>query len=155
MSEPADCSLLVIVLDTNPCQRIIRTNIHHMTQCLDSIVAFGNAHLMQRAQNKLAVLACHHHATEFLYPTPGKPMDVRQIDGQYELFTLVEKTVKTKMTDLITNLIFLTSTFTTLDPIFASNFCTFLTHKHLMNNFSLFSTRYTGIKCGFSLIEIF
>lgn len=30
-------------------------------------------------------------------------MEVRQIDGQYELFTLVEKTVKTKLTDLITN----------------------------------------------------
>uniref|UniRef100_A0A1L8DI76 General transcription factor IIH subunit 3 n=2 Tax=Nyssomyia neivai TaxID=330878 RepID=A0A1L8DI76_9DIPT len=103
MSEPADCNLLVIVLDTNPSQRIIRMNTQHMTQCLDSIVAFGNAHLMQRAQNKLAVLACHHHKTEFLYPTTGKPMEVRQIDGQYELFTLVEKTIKSKLTDLITN----------------------------------------------------
>lgn len=32
--------------------------------------------------------------SEYLYPSPGKPLDVRQIDGQYELFTLVEKTIK-------------------------------------------------------------
>lgn len=62
-SENKDASLLVIVMDTNPSQRIIRENPHHLTQCLDSIVAFANAHLMQKAQNKLAVLACHHHAT--------------------------------------------------------------------------------------------
>lgn len=57
---------------------------------------------MQKAQNKLAVIACHHHVTEFLYPTPGRPIDVRQIDGQYEVFTLVEKTIKTKLANLIT-----------------------------------------------------
>lgn len=34
--------------------------------------------------------------SEYLYPSPGKPLDVRQIDGQYELFTLVEKTIKTR-----------------------------------------------------------
>lgn len=32
--------------------------------------------------------------SEYLYPSTGKPLDVRQIDGQYELFTLVEKTIK-------------------------------------------------------------
>lgn len=90
-----------MIIDTNPSQRVIRQNPHHLTQCLDSIVAFGNAHLMQRAQNKLAVIACHHDSTEFLYPTPGRPIDVRQIDGQYEVFTLVEKTVKQKLANLI------------------------------------------------------
>ncbi|XP_055386299.1 general transcription factor IIH subunit 3 [Condylostylus longicornis] len=94
-------SLLVIILDTNPSQRIIRQNPHHLTQCLDSIVAFGNAHLMQKAQNKLAVLACHHHATEYLYPMPGKPLEIRQTDGQYELFTLVEKTIKMNLAKII------------------------------------------------------
>lgn len=61
--ESKDCSLLVVILDTNPSQQIIRNNPHHVTQCLDSICAFSNAHLMQRSLNKLAVLACHHHAT--------------------------------------------------------------------------------------------
>ncbi|XP_055595368.1 general transcription factor IIH subunit 3 [Uranotaenia lowii] len=101
MDERKDASLLVIVLDTNPSQRIIRENPHHLTQCLDSIVAFGNAHLMQKTQNRLAVVACHHHATEFLYPTPGKPLDIRQVDGQYEAFTMVEKTIKQRLAKMI------------------------------------------------------
>lgn len=119
-SENKDCSLLVVVLDTNPSQLIIRNNPHHITQAVDSICAFSNAHLMQRNLNKLAVLACHHHATcvhmiqlipnstkmlvfsEFLYPTPGRPLDIRQVDGQYEVFTLVEKTIKQKLAAVIT-----------------------------------------------------
>lgn len=62
-NKEKECSLLVIILDTNPSQQIIRRNSHHVTQILDSICAFSNAHLMQRPQNKLAVLDCHHHAT--------------------------------------------------------------------------------------------
>lgn len=96
-------SLLVIVLDTNPSQRIVRQNAQILTQCVDAIIAFGNAHLMQCSQNKLAVLSCHHHATDFLYPLPGKQLDVRQVDGQYEVFSLVEKTVKQRLSHIITN----------------------------------------------------
>lgn len=58
----SDNSILVIVLDSNPSQKIIRKNPQHLTQCLDSICVLGNAHLMQRSQNSLAVLSCHHHA---------------------------------------------------------------------------------------------
>lgn len=38
---------------------------------------------------------------QFLYPIPGKPLEIRQIDGQYEVFTLVEKTIKQQLTTLI------------------------------------------------------
>ncbi|XP_023298919.2 general transcription factor IIH subunit 3 [Lucilia cuprina] len=96
-------SLLVIVVDTNPSQRIVRQNPENLSQCLDAIVAFGNAHLMQKAQNKLAVISCHHHATDFLYPMPVKQLEVRQVDGQYEAFSLVEKTVKQRLSHVITN----------------------------------------------------
>ncbi|KAJ6650178.1 General transcription factor IIH subunit 3 [Pseudolycoriella hygida] len=102
-NKEKECSLLVIVLDTNPSQQIIRRDSHHVTQILDSICAFSNAHLMQRPQNKLAVLDCHHHGTEFLYPTPGRPLDIRQVDGQYEVFTLVEKTIKQKLAQIISD----------------------------------------------------
>lgn len=61
--EESDISLLVIILDTNPSQKIIRKNANAMTQCIEAVVAFGNAHLMQKSQNKLAVIACHHSAT--------------------------------------------------------------------------------------------
>lgn len=56
-----ESSLIVIILDSNPSQRIIRRNPQHLTQCLDSVCVFANAHLMQRAQNSIAALACHHH----------------------------------------------------------------------------------------------
>lgn len=57
-----DTSLLVVILDTNPGQKIIRENSHALTQIVDSVIAFSNAHLMQKAQNKLAVMACHAKA---------------------------------------------------------------------------------------------
>ena len=61
--EKDSVSLLVVILDTNPSQRIIRKNPHCMTQCIDAVVAFGNAHLMQKSQNKFAIIACHHSST--------------------------------------------------------------------------------------------
>lgn len=36
-----------------------------------------------------------------MYPTPGRPLDIRQMDGQYEVFTLVEKTIKQKLSSII------------------------------------------------------
>lgn len=54
-----ETSLLVIILDTNPGQKILRESPHILTQCVDSVIAFANSHLMQKAQNKLAVMACH------------------------------------------------------------------------------------------------
>lgn len=113
-------------MDTNSSQRLVRQNPENLSQCLDAVVAFGNAHLMQKAQNKLAVISCHHHATlvlplpfkekinkylliynfffrDFLYPMPVKQLDVRQVDGQYEAFSLVEKTVKQRLSHIITN----------------------------------------------------
>lgn len=97
-----DTSLLVIVLDTNPGQKILRDNPHILTQCVDSVIAFANTHLMQKSQNKLAVMACHSKISEFIYPGTSKQLDVRQIDGQYEVFTLVEKTVKQNLAKILT-----------------------------------------------------
>lgn len=57
-----ETSLLVILIDTNPSQRILKTEPNFLTKCLDSVIAFANSHLMQKAQNKLAVIACHSHS---------------------------------------------------------------------------------------------
>lgn len=64
-----ETSLLVVILDTNPGQKLLRENPHAITQCVDSVIAFANAHLMQKAQNKLAVMACHAKAryVSFVY----------------------------------------------------------------------------------------
>lgn len=39
-------------------------------------------------------------SSEFLYPT-ARALDIRQVDGQYEVFTLVEKTIKQKLAGII------------------------------------------------------
>lgn len=54
-----ETSLLVVILDSNPGQKILRENPHILSQCVDSVIAFANSHLMQKAQNKLAIMACH------------------------------------------------------------------------------------------------
>ncbi|KAI8043032.1 hypothetical protein M5D96_004357 [Drosophila gunungcola] len=104
IKESETCiDLLVIVLDTNPSQHIVRQNQQNLTQILEAVIAFGNAHLMQKAQNKLAVLSCSHHATNFLYPLPRRQVELRQVDGQYEAFSLVEKTVKQQLGSILMN----------------------------------------------------
>lgn len=99
-----DPSLLVIALDTNPSQRILKRNPQSgiLTSILNSVSSFANAHLMQTPQNKLAVVACHHHASKFLYPS-DKNLDIRQIDGQHEYFTLIEKAVKTNLAEMVSS----------------------------------------------------
>ncbi|CAH1971947.1 unnamed protein product [Acanthoscelides obtectus] len=96
-----ETSLLVIILDTNPGQRMLRETSHVLTHVVESVIAFANSHLMQKAQNKLAIMACHSRTSHFIYPGPGKPQDIRQIDGQYEAFTVVEKTTKQNLTQLL------------------------------------------------------
>lgn len=86
-------NLLIVVLDVNPLQRIIKEEAKILTQCLDSTIVFANTHLMQASNNQLAVMACHGHGATFLYPS-DKTSDIRQIDGQYEKFTEVERTVR-------------------------------------------------------------
>jgi hypothetical protein len=54
-----ETSLLVVIVDSNPSQKMLRDNPHVLTHCVDSVIAFANSHLMQKAQNKLAVMACH------------------------------------------------------------------------------------------------
>lgn len=90
-------------MDTNPSQSILRKKPNVLTTIINSISAFGNSHLMQKPQNKLAVVACHHHTSQFLYPSTEKQLEIRQIDGQYEYFTLVEKSIKSNLAELITN----------------------------------------------------
>ncbi|VEN43594.1 unnamed protein product [Callosobruchus maculatus] len=76
-------------------------NSHVLTHVVESVIAFANSHLMQKAQNKLAIMACHSRTSQFIYPGPGKPQDIRQVDGQYEAFTVVEKTTKQNLTQLL------------------------------------------------------
>ncbi|XP_015594859.1 general transcription factor IIH subunit 3 [Cephus cinctus] len=103
MASEVDKSLLIIILDVNLSQRIVRQETKVLTQCLDSTIVFANAHLMQKSNNQLAVMACHAHGSLFLYPDE-KHSEVRQIDGQYERFTLVERSVRQRLQEAISEI---------------------------------------------------
>lgn len=81
-------------------QRIIKQETRILTQCLDSTIVFANAHLMQSSNNQLAVIACHSHGAKFLYPCEDA-LEIRQIDGQYEKFTMIELTVRQQLQKVI------------------------------------------------------
>lgn len=93
----------MIALDTNPSQAVLKRKSNALTNIVNSISAFGNSHLMQKPQNKLAVVACHHHTSKFLYPSIDKPLEIRQIDGQFEYLTLVEKSIKINLAEMVTS----------------------------------------------------
>ncbi|OXU25813.1 hypothetical protein TSAR_003313 [Trichomalopsis sarcophagae] len=97
MATEIDRSLLVIILDINPMQKLVK---QVLTQCLDSTIVFSNAHLMQTASNSLAIMACHSQGAQFLYPQEKMP-DVRQFDGQYEKFTQLERTVRQQIHEMV------------------------------------------------------
>nr|CAD7463790.1 unnamed protein product [Timema tahoe] len=106
MTEEVESSLLVIVLDTNPGQRFLQEQAHMLAQCLESVIAFADSHLMLKSSNRLAVLACHMTSTEYLFPLPGDSdaetvATLRQQDGQYEMFSHVEKTLRQNLQRLV------------------------------------------------------
>ncbi|XP_011505028.1 PREDICTED: general transcription factor IIH subunit 3 [Ceratosolen solmsi marchali] len=97
MATEIEKSLLVIVLDVNPMQKLVK---QVLTQCLDSTIVFSNAHLMQTSNNHLAIMACHSQGAQFLYPQEKMP-EVRQFDGQYEKFTQLERTIRQQVHKMI------------------------------------------------------
>jgi len=93
----------VIILDVNLVQRIVKQETKILSQCLDSTIVFANAHLVQSSSNELAMMACHGHGAKFLYPCENAA-EIRQMDGQYEKFTMVERTVRQQLQQLISEM---------------------------------------------------
>lgn len=99
-----ETSFLMIILDVNPVQRIVKQETKILTQCLDSTIVFANAHLMQSPNNQVAMMACHGHGAKFLYPCDNAS-EIRQIDGQYEKFTMTERTVRQQLQRVINEIV--------------------------------------------------
>jgi len=96
-------SLLVVVLEVHPGQKLLRDNTGVLSHCLNSVMAFCNSHLLLSPQNKLAVLASHASKSCFLYPSARKTQneEVRSLDGKYELFTSINNVIEQEIKDLI------------------------------------------------------
>ncbi|XP_039281966.1 general transcription factor IIH subunit 3 [Nilaparvata lugens] len=110
MTDAIETSLLVIVFDINPTQRILinepQKEGQKFTHCVDAVIAFANSHLMLKPRNKLAVITSDAQTSKFIYPGNDEGeslLGARQRDGQYELFTHVEKTIRGNLQSVITN----------------------------------------------------
>lgn len=106
MAEHVETSLLVIVVDINPAQRVIVEDPYKLQHCVECVIAFANSHLMLRPNNKLAVISSNTESSSFVYPgtNPNEALlGSRQRDGQYELFTHVERTIRENLQSEILN----------------------------------------------------
>ncbi|KAL1461617.1 hypothetical protein WDU94_013495 [Cyamophila willieti] len=97
MNEDTDSesSLLVVIFDTSLTQDVIINEEIKLSECLEIIITFVNSHLMLKSNNKIAMITCDSKNCQFIYPdSTNEPGQLRQTDGQYELFTHVEKTIR-------------------------------------------------------------
>ncbi|XP_014280118.1 general transcription factor IIH subunit 3 isoform X2 [Halyomorpha halys] len=88
-------SLLVIVFDVHPCQKIITNHQHRFHQVLEAVIAFCNGHLLMKPDNKLAIIGCHSGSSDYIFSDKDYSVVPTGInDGQYELFAHVEKCIR-------------------------------------------------------------
>lgn len=106
-AQPADDSnLLVIVIDTNPFEWEHPSAPLKLNEALQHILAFMNAHLAGRHDNRLAVIASHVGASKFLYPTlnemmPGSKVESKKDANVYPVFKVVNDAVLTGIKKLL------------------------------------------------------
>ncbi|EEC10143.1 RNA polymerase II transcription initiation factor, putative, partial [Ixodes scapularis] len=95
-------SLLVAIIDTNPCASLLESDQGIVSKLLDALSVFCNSHLMLNPCNKLAIIASHSHKSTFIYPKPQESSsDTYSVDGQYELFTEVTGAIKDGVKELV------------------------------------------------------
>ncbi|KAI5706578.1 hypothetical protein M8J75_009512 [Diaphorina citri] len=87
MNEDTDSesSLLVVIFDTSLTQDVILNDEIKLSECLEIIITFVNAHLMLKSNNKIAMITCDSRSCAFIYPDEEQePGQLRQTDGQLE-----------------------------------------------------------------------
>ncbi|KAF9338154.1 RNA polymerase II transcription factor B subunit 4 [Podila minutissima] len=106
-SSANDSNLLVIVIDTNPFEWEHASSPLRLNDALQHILAFMNAHLAGRHDNKLAVIASHVGVSSFLYPKlnevdqPGSKQQTRKNANVYQNFQVVNDAVLTGIAKLL------------------------------------------------------
>ncbi|CAN7986260.1 unnamed protein product, partial [Ixodes hexagonus] len=95
-------SLLVTIIDTNPCASLLHSDQGIVSKLLDAVTVFCNSHLMLNPCNRLAVIASHSHKSTFIYPKRQESSsDTYSVDGQYELFSEVTSAIKDGVKELV------------------------------------------------------
>ncbi|CAH0383480.1 unnamed protein product [Bemisia tabaci] len=92
--EVEDVSLLVVVIDLSTEQPFLQDDKLSLTHYLNAIITFINSHLMLKACNRVAVIGSDYCRNKYLYPDEKNKLNIRQTDSQYEMFTLVEQTIR-------------------------------------------------------------
>lgn len=125
-------SLLVLVLDINPDQRIFfGKSFSKMSGWLDSALSFVNSHLMLDPKNEICMIGVSKSTTQFLYPAAkgddSSASGVRRSpDGQFEGFREVEAAIRSKALTLIKKELGQQSL--VIDSLVAGGLCTALSY---------------------------
>ncbi|ORZ20888.1 TFIIH subunit Tfb4/p34 [Lobosporangium transversale] len=101
-----DPNLLVIVIDINPFEWEHPSAPLSLNEALQHILAFMNAHLAGRHDNRLAVIASHVGASKFLYPElngpiPGGRVGTKKDANAYQVFKVVNDAVQSGIAKLL------------------------------------------------------
>jgi len=110
-SAPNPSNLLVIVIDTNPSQAVLREQQRVLTHCLNAVLVLCNGHLMMSSRNKLAVIASHTNTCQYLYSDKlheafvegTSEQHTKAQGGQYELFSQVDNCIKQRVKEVMTS----------------------------------------------------
>jgi len=98
-------NLLAVVVDINPNQLLFARKPNSMSQLLNCVLCLINSHLMLEPRHRAALVAAHASGCSFLFPSAEVKEEgklLRQQDGQYEEFAVVEAVVRRKVAQVIT-----------------------------------------------------
>jgi len=97
-------SLLVVVVDINPNQLLFARKPNSLSQLLNCVLCLINSHLMLEPRHRAALVAAHAAGCSFLFPSAEVKEEgklLRQQDGQYEEFAVVEAVVRRRVAQVI------------------------------------------------------
>jgi len=104
MAENDVGNLLVVILDTNPCQQsFLGKDPAKFTQWINASLAFLNLHLSLSQTNEVALLSSGSKSCSYLYPPKNDENDQlpEATDGQFEGFRRIEHNVRKKLTETL------------------------------------------------------
>ncbi|OQR79120.1 general transcription factor IIH subunit 3-like [Tropilaelaps mercedesae] len=101
-SKDDEGELLAVILDTSFNSALIESG--SVSQLLESVVIFCNAHLLNSSKNQLAVIACHPHAAKMIYPSAKASIqNTRSNDGQMETLAFASQVIREGLKDVVTS----------------------------------------------------